>query len=51
MRLQLSLFDEQNLAEIVSQQYPGERLVACYNPLLAEGKRPNQAVISFVEFT
>ena len=34
--LQLSLFDEQNLAEIVSPQYPGERLVACYNPLLAE---------------
>ena len=34
--LQLSLFDEQNLAEIVSQDYPGERLVACYNPLLAE---------------
>ena len=34
--LQLSLFDEQNLAEIVSPDYPGERLVACYNPLLAE---------------
>ena len=34
--LQLSLFDEQNLAEIVCAEYPGERLVACYNPLLAE---------------
>ena len=34
--LQLSLFDEQHLAEIVSPEYPGERLVACYNPLLAE---------------
>ena len=34
--LQLSLFDEHNLAEIVSEDYPGERLVACYNPLLAE---------------
>ena len=34
--LQLSLFDEQNLAELVSPHYPGERLVACYNPLLAE---------------
>jgi len=34
--LQLSLFDEQNLAELVSAEYPGERLVACYNPLLAE---------------
>ena len=30
--LQLSLFDEQNLAELVSPNYPGERLVACYNP-------------------
>jgi transposase len=34
--LQLSLFDKQNLAEIRSPAYPGERLVACYNPLLAE---------------
>jgi len=34
--LQLSLFDEQNLAEIRSPAYPGERLMACYNPLLAE---------------
>ena len=34
--LQLSLFDEQNLAEIRSPSYPGERLMACYNPLLAE---------------
>jgi len=34
--LQLSLFDEKNLAEITSPDYPGERLMACYNPLLAE---------------
>ncbi len=34
--LQLSLFDQQNLAEISSPEFPGERLVACYNPLLAE---------------
>ena len=34
--LQLSLFDKKNLAEIHSPDYPGERLVACYNPLLAE---------------
>jgi transposase len=33
--LQLSLFDEQNLAEISSEAFPGERLVACYNPFLA----------------
>jgi transposase len=32
--LQLSLFDEKNLAEITSPDYPGERLMACYNPLL-----------------
>ena len=37
--LQLSLFDEQNLAEICSPEYPGERLVACFNPLLAEERR------------
>jgi len=34
--LQLSLFDESNLAEIRAPEYPGERLVACFNPLLAE---------------
>ncbi|MFQ5454124.1 MAG: IS1634 family transposase [Candidatus Zixiibacteriota bacterium] len=34
--LQLSLFDKKNLAEISSPDYPGERLIACFNPLLAE---------------
>ncbi len=34
--LQLSLFDQQDLAEIISSDYPGERLIACRNPLLAE---------------
>lgn len=34
--LQLSLFDEQDLAEIQSPDYPGERLIACRNPLLAQ---------------
>jgi hypothetical protein len=33
--LQLSLFDEQDLAEITSDEFPGERLVACRNPVLA----------------
>jgi len=33
--LQLSLFDETNLAEIESADYPGERLVVCRNPLVA----------------
>ena len=34
--LQLSLFDERNLAEITSPDFAGERLVACRNPLLAD---------------
>ena len=33
--LQLSLFDQRDLAEITSPDYPGERLVVCRNPLLA----------------
>jgi hypothetical protein len=33
--LQLSLFDEQDLAEITSDDFPGERLIACRNPALA----------------
>ena len=33
--LQLSLFDEQDLAEITCEDFPGERLVACRNPVLA----------------
>jgi transposase len=34
--LQLSLFDQQDLAEISHPDYAGERLIACRNPLLAE---------------
>jgi hypothetical protein len=33
--LQLSLFDQQDLAEITSPDFPGERLIACRNPFLA----------------
>jgi hypothetical protein len=33
--LQMSLFDEQDLAEITCDDFPGERLVACRNPVLA----------------
>lgn len=36
--LQLSLFDEVNLAEIRAEAFPGERLVVCYNPMLAEDR-------------
>lgn len=37
--IQMSLFDKQDLAEITSPDYPGERLVVCFNPLLAEERR------------
>jgi hypothetical protein len=43
--LQRSLFDQCNLAEIHSPDYPGERLVACFNPLLAEKRRLTRAVL------
>ena len=36
---QPSLFDERGLAEIASDAYPGERLVVCRNPMLAERRR------------
>ena len=35
-QLQLDLFDERNLLELSSPEYPGERLVACRNPQLAK---------------
>ena len=38
-QLQLSLFDRQNLAEISSPEFVGERLVACHNPLLADERK------------
>jgi len=41
--LQMSLFDKTDLVEIAHPDFPGERLVACFNPLLAEErarKRP-----------
>jgi transposase len=48
--LQLSLFDEKNLAEIASPDFPGERLMACYNPLLAqERSRKRQALLEATE--
>ena len=48
--LQLSLFDEQNLAEIESPDYPGERLVVCRNPLVAEERaRKREALLCATE--
>ncbi|EDX74599.1 Transposase, IS4 family protein [Coleofasciculus chthonoplastes PCC 7420] len=40
--IQLSLFDEKDLAEITCEDYPGERLVACRNPFLAEERKRNR---------
>jgi hypothetical protein len=41
--LQLSLFDEANLAEIAHPDFPGERLVACRNPALAAERTRKRA--------
>jgi hypothetical protein len=41
--LQLSLFDQQDLAEITSPDFPGERLVACRNPVLAADRARTRA--------
>src|SRR4030081_3521515 len=38
-RLQFSLFDTRDLAEITSPDHPGERLVVCKNPLLPEERQ------------
>ena len=48
--LQLSLFDELDLAEISSPDFPGERLVVCRNPVLAtERARKREALLSATE--
>jgi len=48
--LQLSLFDQQDLAEITSEDYPGERLIACRNPVLAaERARKREDLLAATE--
>jgi hypothetical protein len=48
--LQLGLFDERDLAEITSPQFPGERLVVCRNPALrAERARKREALLAATE--
>jgi Transposase DDE domain len=49
--LQLSLFDQQNLAEITdAQDFPGERLIVCRNPLVAaERSRKREELLSATE--
>jgi hypothetical protein len=48
--LQLSLFDERNLAEIASDEYPDERLVVCRNPLVTQDRaRKREELLSATE--
>ena len=48
--LEPSLFDTRNLAEITSAEFPGERLVACFNPLLADKRaRTREELLSATE--
>ena len=48
--LQLSLFDQTDLAEITSPDFPGERLVACKNPFLeAERARKRESLLTAAE--
>lgn len=49
--LQLSLFDQTNLAEIAHPDFPGERLIACRNPALAtERARKRLALLDATDF-
>ena len=48
--LQFSLFDQRDLAEITSPDFPGERLIACRNPFLAEERaRKREELLSATE--
>jgi hypothetical protein len=48
--LDVSLFDERDLAEISSPDYPGERLIVCHNPLLAaERTRKREELLQAIE--
>jgi hypothetical protein len=48
--LQLSLFDDRDMAEIESPDYPGERLIVCRNPLLAaERARKREDLLAATE--
>jgi transposase len=48
--LQLSLFDQTNLGEITAEDYPGERLIVCRNPLVAaERARKRQELLDATE--
>ena len=45
-----SLFDERDLAEVTSEEFPGERLIVCRNPLLAaQRQRKRQELLAATE--
>ena len=47
---QFSLFDERGIAEITSDEYPGERLIVCRNPLMADRRgRKREELLSATE--
>lgn len=49
-QVQMSLFDERDLAELVSPDYPGQRLIVCKNPLLADERtRKRQELLEATE--
>jgi transposase len=49
-QIERSLFDETNLAEIHVPEFPGERLIACFNPLLStERKRKREELLQATE--
>ena len=48
--IQLGLFDESNLVEFESEDYPEERLIACRNPVIAEkNQKQREAILQVVE--
>jgi hypothetical protein len=48
--LQMSLFDQQNVAEITHPKFPGERLICCRNPVLADERaRRRKALLGATE--
>lgn len=48
--IEASLFDERDLAEVTSADYPGERLIVCRNPVLAEDRaRTRQELLAATE--
>ncbi|MBV9252004.1 MAG: IS1634 family transposase, partial [Acetobacteraceae bacterium] len=48
--IQLSLFDERDLAEVSAPEFPDERLMVCRNPLLADERdRKRQELLAATE--